>query len=255
MQFPSSEWFINSDCMEYIFVLSLFVVAFLYSSVGHGGASGYLAIMALFGIAPVFMRSTALSLNVFVSAIAFVTFTRAGYFRSRLIIPFLITSLPMAFVGALVKVRPDVYEILLGIFLLIAVARMLFIPGAIAEHPSKPPVIIALLIGATLGFFSGMIGIGGGIILSPILILFHWASVKESAAASALFILLNSLAGLLALVQSGLNMEPRLIMWIGAGVLGGISGSYLGSSRFKPVRLKYLLSAILLMASIKLLML
>jgi uncharacterized protein len=255
MQFPSSEWFKDSGCMEYIFVLSLFIVAFLYSSVGHGGASGYLAIMALFGIAPVFMRSTALSLNVFVSAIAFVTFTRAGYFRSRLIIPFLITSLPMAFVGALVKVRPDVYEILLGIFLLMAVARMLFIPGAIAEHPSRPPIIIALLIGATLGFFSGMIGIGGGIILSPILILFHWARVKESAAASALFIFLNSLAGLFALVQSGLNMEPRLILWIGAGVLGGISGSYLGSSRLKPVRLKYLLSAILLMASIKLLML
>jgi len=249
------EWFGNFECMEYIFVLSLFIVAFLYSSVGHGGASGYLAIMSLFGIAPFFMRSTALSLNVFVSAIAFVSFARAGYFRSWLIVPFLITSIPMAFVGALVKVKPDVYEIILGIFLLIAVIRMLFIPGAISEHPSKPPVIIALLIGATLGFFSGMIGIGGGIILSPILVLFRWASLKEAAAASALFIFLNSLAGLFALVQSGLNLEPGLIMWIVAGVLGGISGSYLGSSRIKPVRLKYVLSAILLVASIKLILL
>ena len=255
IQFSSWEWFENVECMEYIFVLTLFIIAFFYSSVGHGGASGYLAVMALFGIAPAFMRSTALSLNVFVSAIAFVTYTRAGYFRSRLIMPFLITSIPMAFVGALVKVKPDIYEIILGIFLLFAVARMLFIPGAVSEHPSKPPVLIALLIGATLGFFSGMIGIGGGIILSPILILFHWASVKESAAASAMFIFLNSLAGLLALVQQGLSLEPKLLMWIGAGVLGGIAGSYWGSSRLKPLRLKYVLSAILLLASIKLLML
>jgi len=178
--------------MEYIFLASLFVIAFLYSSVGHGGASGYLALMALFSIAPVFMKSTALSLNVFVAGIAFLTYTRAGFFSFRLIFPFLITSIPMAFAGALVKIKPDTYELILGVFLLFAVARMLFIPGAIAEHPSKPPIWLAMVIGAILGFFSGMIGIGGGIILSPILILLHWATMKESAAASSLFILLKS---------------------------------------------------------------
>lgn len=238
--------------MEYIFLASLFVIAFLYSSVGHGGASGYLALMALFGIAPVYMKSTALSLNVFVSAIAFLTYARAGYFRFRLIFPFLITSIPLAFLGALMKIKPGVYEIILGIFLLFAVVRMLFIPGAISEHPSKPPVWLALFIGAVLGFFSGMIGIGGGIILSPILVLFHWSTVKESAAASALFIFLNSLSGLTGLVQSGITFESRLILWIAAGVVGGIAGAYSGSYRASPGKLKYVLSVILLMASIKL---
>jgi uncharacterized membrane protein YfcA len=238
--------------MEYIFLASLFVIAFLYSSVGHGGASGYLALMALFGIAPVYMKSTALSLNVFVSAIAFLTYARAGYFRFRLIFPFLITSIPLAFLGALMKIKPGVYEIILGIFLLFAVVRMLFIPGAISEHPSKPPVWLALVIGAILGFFSGMIGIGGGIILSPILVLFHWSTVKESAAASALFIFLNSLSGLTGLVQSGITFESRLILWIAAGVVGGLAGAYSGSYRASPGKLKYVLSVILLMASIKL---
>jgi uncharacterized protein len=238
--------------MEYIFLASLFVIAFLYSSVGHGGASGYLALMALFSIAPVFMKPASLTLNIFVAGIAFITYTRAGYFRWKLIAPFLITSVPMAFAGAMLKIKPDTYEVILGIFLFFAVIRMLFIPGAIAEHPSSPPVWVSLLIGATLGFFSGMIGIGGGIILSPILILFHWATVKESAAASSLFILLNSISGLLGLLQTGLNVEPELILWIAAGILGGIAGSYTGSFRLPPGKLKYLLSVILLMACIKL---
>jgi uncharacterized membrane protein YfcA len=238
--------------MEIVFLVSLFTVAFLYSSVGHGGASGYLALMALFGMAPVFMKSTSLSLNVFVAGIAFAAYTRAGFFNFRLILPFLITSIPMAYLGAMVKVQPNIYEAILAVFLLFAVARMLFIPGAIAEHPSKPPFAVALLIGAILGFFSGMIGIGGGIILSPILILFHWATMKESAAASALFIFLNSISGLAALMHAGLSLEPRLLLWIGVGVAGGITGAYSGSVWFKPEKLKYLLTAILLMASMKL---
>jgi len=238
--------------MEYFFLISLLAVAFLYSSVGHGGASGYLALMALFGIAPAFMKSTSLSLNIFVAGIAFLAYSRAGFFRFRLILPFLITSIPLAYVGAMVKIHPQVYEVILAIFLIFAVVRMLFIRGAIAEHPSKPPFVIALLIGALLGYFSGMIGIGGGIILSPILIIFHWATMKESAAASALFIFLNSLSGLVALMNAGLDMEPRLLVWIGAGVAGGLAGSYSGSIWFKPEKLKYVLSAILLMASVKL---
>jgi uncharacterized protein len=238
--------------MEYFFLASLFVIAFLYSSVGHGGASGYLALMALFGIAPVFMKPSSLILNVFVAGIAFIAYSRAGYFRFKLIFPFLITSIPLAFAGAMLKIKPDTYEFILGVFLFFAVIRMLFIPGAIAEHPSNPPVWVSLLIGAILGFFSGMIGIGGGIILSPILILFHWATVKESAAASALFIVLNSISGILGLVQTGMNMESRLVFWIAAGLLGAIAGSYTGSYRVPPAKLKYLLSGILLMACIKL---
>jgi uncharacterized membrane protein YfcA len=238
--------------MEYFFLALLFVIAFLYSSVGHGGASGYLALMALFGIAPAFMKSTSLTLNVFVSAIAFVAYARSGYFKPRLIIPFLITSVPLAFAGAMIPVKSNVYEIILGIFLLIAVARMVFVPGAVIEKSSDPPLIISLALGALLGLFSGMIGIGGGIILSPILILFHWASIKESAAASALFILLNSLSGLTGLLAKGFDFEPRLILWIVVGVLGGIAGSYTGSARLKQGKLKYILACILLLASLKL---
>ncbi len=238
--------------MEYLFLVSLFIVAFLYSSVGHGGGTGYLALLALFGISPVFMKSTALIINVFVSAIAFFSYYKAGFFKWKLIFPFLITSIPFAYMGALIKVNPSTYKIILGIFLLIAVARMVFVPKSIREISTKVPFLPALAIGAVLGLFSGMIGIGGGIILSPVLILFHWANVKESAAASALFIFLNSLSGLFGLSSGGFSLEPRIIVWIIVGVAGGIVGSYLGSFRIKSERLKFMLAAVLLVASIKL---
>ena len=238
--------------MEYLFLVSLFVIAFLYSSVGHGGGTGYLALLALFGIAPIFMKSTALTLNVFVSAIAFFSYYKAGYFRWKLVFPFLITSIPFAYLGALMKVNPSTYKIILGIFLLFAVARMLFVPKAVTEDSKKMHWLLALAIGSVLGLFSGMIGIGGGIILSPLIILFHWGNVKESAAASALFIFLNSISGLFGLATSGFTLEPRIIIWIIVGVSGGIAGSYLGSFRIRPEKLKFMLAAVLLVASVKL---
>jgi len=238
--------------MEYLFLVSLFVIAFLYSSVGHGGGTGYLALLAIFGVAPVFMKSTALILNVFVSAIAFISYYRAGYFKWKLVFPFLVTSIPFAYIGALVKVNPSTYKIILALFLLIAVARMLFVPKSISEISTKVPFLPALVIGAALGLFSGMIGIGGGIILSPVIILSHWANVKESAAASALFIFLNSLSGLFGLATLGFSLEPRIVVWIIVGIAGGIAGSWLGSFRLKSGNLKYLLAAVLLVASIKL---
>ncbi len=238
--------------MEYLFLLSLFVIAFLYSSVGHGGGTGYLALLALWGIAPLLIKPTALTLNVFVSAIAFYSYYKAGYFKWKLIFPFLISSIPCAYLGALTRVNPSTYKIILGIFLLIAIGRMLLISNAITEKSIKMPFIPAVVIGALLGFFSGMIGIGGGIILSPIIILFHWANVKESAAASALFIFLNSLSGLSALVSGGFKFDQHLLIWITVGIIGGIAGSYIGSFRLKPNKLKFVLAAVLLLASIKL---
>jgi uncharacterized protein len=238
--------------MDYLFLASLFLIALLYSSVGHGGASGYLALIALAGISPFYMKPTALTLNLFVSAIAFIAYYRAGYFRLRIILPFLLTSIPMAHIGARIHINPSAYKIILGIFLLIAVGRMLFIHGSVTEDSKRVPVLPALLIGAVLGFFSGMIGIGGGILLSPILILMHWGNLKESAAASSLFIFLNSLAGLTALIQGGLVYESRIVEWIIIGVAGGIAGSFLGSKKLPSVKLKYVLAAILIMASAKL---
>jgi uncharacterized protein len=238
--------------MEYIFLVSLLVIAFLYSSVGHGGASGYLALMALAGISPLTMKPTALTLNLFVSAIAFIAYYRAGYFKMRIILPFLLTSIPMANIGARIQIDPVAYKIILGVFLLIAVGRMLLIHNSVTEHSNKVPVIPALIIGAVLGFFSGMIGIGGGILLSPVLILMHWANIKQSAAASALFIFLNSMAGLMAVFQAGFVYESHLIGWIAAGVAGGIAGSYMGSRKIPSIKLKYVLAVILIMASAKL---
>ena len=240
--------------MEYIFLVSLFVIAFLYSSVGHGGGSGYLALMALAGFAPQFMRSTSLTLNIFVSMIAFIAYFKAGYFRFTLILPFLLSSIPMAYFGALLPIQPTVYKIILSLFLLGAIARMLFIPNAVSEQPGKPSLPVALLIGAVLGLLSGMIGIGGGIILSPVLILFHWANMKQAAAASALFIFLNSISGLIGLFQTGFNYDPHIISWIVVGVAGGIAGSYSGSFKIHADKLKYILATVLLVASIKLLL-
>lgn len=238
--------------MEYLFLFLLFVVAFLYSSVGHGGGSGYLALMALFGMAPESMRSTSLTLNIFVSLIAFLAYYKGGFFRPRLVFPFLLSSIPMAYVGAGIKIHPTTFKIILGIFLLIAIGRMLFIHNAVGESTRKPPFWVALLIGALLGLFSGMIGIGGGIILSPILLLMHWANMKETAAASALFIFLNSVAGLSGLLQAGFHYDARLLSWIVFGILGSMAGSYSGSFKLPATRLKYILAATLLVASIKL---
>ena len=239
--------------MDYLLLFCLFLVAFLYSSIGHGGGSGYLALFALFSIAPVYMKSTALTLNLFVSAISFFSYYRGGHFRLRLIAPFLITSIPAAYLGALMHVDPRVYKIILGIFLLIAIARMLIVPRSVGEAKSRPGILPALLIGTVLGFFSGMIGIGGGIILSPLLLLFRWANLKETAAASAIFIFLNSASGLVGVFQSGYTIEPRVLLWIVAGVAGAIMGSYMGSFKLDASKLKYLLSAVLLFASFKLL--
>jgi len=238
--------------MEYLFLFLLLVVAFLYSSVGHGGGSGYLALMALFGMAPETMRVTSLTLNIFVSLIAFIAYYRAGYFRFKLVYPFLLTSIPMAFVGAGIQINPTAFKIILGIFLLAAIGRMLLVPNSLAEHTKRPHLLLAMVIGALLGLFSGMIGIGGGIILSPLLLLMHWANMKETATASALFIFLNSVAGLSGLLHAGSSLDPRLAGWIVVAFAGSMAGSYLGSSRFNTNKLKYILAATLLVASIKL---
>ena len=238
--------------MEVLFLVALFVIAFLYSSVGHGGGSGYLALMALIGTAPELMRSTSLTLNVFVSLIAFIAYYKAGFFHFKLLFPFLLSSIPFAFLGAVLPIQPAVYKFILAVFLLIAIARMLFIPNSVTEQTTQPSFVLALLIGAVLGLLSGMIGIGGGIILSPILILFHWANIKEAAAASALFIFLNSVSGLLGLFKTGFHYNPHLLSWIIVGIIGGVAGSYSGSFKLQAGKLKYILAVVLLVASLKL---
>lgn len=237
---------------ELLFVISLMLIAFFYSSVGHGGASGYLALMALFGFAPGSIRYYALILNLVVSSIAFISYYRAGFFRLKKVLPFLITSIPSAYIGAQFSINPTVYKFILGIMLIIAVMRMLFVSNAENENTKDPPFILALGIGSALGLVSGIIGIGGGILLSPIIILAGYARIKEASAASALFIFLNSASGLAGLLNSHFSFQVHIGYWISAVVLAGFAGSAMGSRTFSEMNLKKVLSLVLIAASIKL---
>ena len=236
---------------EIFFILAMAVIAMLYSSVGHGGASGYLGLMALFGIDVVLMKPSALILNLFVSSIAFIAYYRAGHFRWRLLLPFAATSIPMAFLGATLEIPPELYKKILGVCLLIAALRILIRPGKDGAQ-RKISLPIALASGALIGFFSGMIGIGGGIILSPLLLLTRWGGMKETAAASAAFIFLNSAAGLTGHVTAGMEVSPRIAIWIVAVMAGGLLGSWTGGFRMTVAQLKYLVTAVLVIASLKL---
>lgn len=240
---------------DFIFFSLVFLLAVLYSSVGHGGASGYLALMALFSFPPDFMRPTALILNVFVSSIAFYSFYRGGHFKLKLLLPFIITSLPFAFLGGMLSINPKIYKIILGLFLLVAVARMFFSPKNTGGEIKPINNALALGIGAILGFLSGLIGIGGGIILSPILILLRWADLKQTAAVSAAFIIINSVSGLLGQSTVSLNLAPQALIMLAVAITGGITGAYLGSTKASNKVLVVALSSVLVFAGIKLIFL
>lgn len=236
-----------------LFYILLFLVAFLYSSVGHGGASGYLALMALFSITPEIMKPTALLLNLFVSLTSFIQFYRGKHFNWKLFLPFAITSVPMAYLGGRMALADDIYKKILGILLLIPIIRFLFFANIKIEEIKKADVILSLLIGAAIGLLSGLIGIGGGIILSPILLLLKWADMKQTAAISALFIFVNSLSGLAGQLQKGISFSADMYAYVAVAFVGGICGAYFGSLKFKQNILQYLLAIVLVIASYKLL--
>jgi uncharacterized membrane protein YfcA len=237
---------------DFLLLLALGLVAFLYASVGHGGASGYLALLAVAGVAPEVMKPSALILNLFVSMSSFVQFYRGGHFRWSAFWPFAVASVPLAFVGAGIPLAAGLYKQLLGVCLLLAVGRLLWRP---AEREAVRPVPrpAAWLTGGTIGLLSGMLGIGGGIILSPVLLLFRWATLKETAAISALFIFVNSLSGLSNLLLSGYRPEPQTLSWLAVAFGGGLIGGYLGSRRFNVPTLRGVLALGLAVASVKLL--
>ena len=240
---------------ELLFYIALPLTAFLYASVGHGGASGYLALMALFSFAPEEMRPTALVLNLFVAGVSFIQFARQDYFQWKLFLIFAILSIPASFLGGLLHIDPKWYKIILGGFLLIATARMLGVFGTEKQAERKMSLPIGLMIGAGIGFFSGLIGIGGGIILSPVILLLGWGNTKQAAATSALFIWVNSAAGLMGQWSSGVTFTDELWLFIGLTIIGGFAGAYLGSKILNDQKLRFVLGFVLVLASIKLIFL
>jgi hypothetical protein len=235
-----------------LFYLLLFLVAFLYASVGHGGASGYLALMALFSIAPDIMKPTALLLNLFVSAVSFIQYYRGGHFKWNLFWPFALTSVPLAFLGGLILIDAEVYKRILGILLLIPIARFLFFSNIKAEQVREANTLGSLLIGGFIGFLSGLIGIGGGIILSPLLLLLKWADMKQTAAISALFIFVNSLSGLAGQLTKGIQLSNEMYWYVAIAFIGGLCGAYFGALKFQQAILKNMLALVLIVAAYKL---
>ncbi len=238
--------------MELYIALTLFVVGFLYASVGHGGASGYIAVFSLFGIPVIQYKPLILVLNMLGAGTGFTQFWRAGHFKWSTCWPFLITSIPAAFIGARYMVVGRLYFLLLGVALILPTIRLLGIAPKEHAHSKPVNVSLALLMGALLGGLSGMLNIGGGIFLSPLLILLGWANAKEAAASSAIFITLNSLSGLLG-STSPIYIDSQISVWFCSAAAGGFLGAYFGSARFQMATVRTLLSVVLMIACCKLL--
>lgn len=240
--------------MSVSFFILLFIVALLYASVGHGGASGYLALMAIYGFAPEVMKPSALILNLFVSLTSFIMFYKGGHFKWKLFLPFAIASIPFSFLGGTIALDAAVYKKVLGILLLFPVIRFFFYPNTDDKDLKTSNLVLSILVGAVIGFLSGLIGIGGGILLSPILLLLGWTNQKQTAAISALFIFVNSIAGLAGQYSKGIHLEPQMLSFVGIAFVGGLIGAWMGSLRFNQQILKYTLAVVLFMASIKLIL-
>ena len=242
-----------------LMLLALLFVAMgaLYASVGHAGASGYLAAMALLGVPMASMRSTALAVNVCVACIACVQFVRAGHFSWRLFWPFAVASVPAAFVGGWISLPARSMQMVIGAALLLAAARMAWMATGLrlAARPARmPAVAVAAGCGGALGLVAGLTGTGGGIFLSPLLLACRWADPKRTAATSAVFILVNSVAGLGGLSLRGPLPTSHLVLLAGAACAGGAVGAFWGSRHAPPAALNWILSIVLLVAGGKLLL-
>ena len=234
-----------------ILLAAVFAVALLYACVGHAGASGYIAVMTLLGLAPGVVRPTALILNVLVATIGSIQYARAGHFSWTLFWPFAVLSVPLAFVGGYTSLPIGWFRVLVGLVLLFSAARFVMrsTPDPVPHPPTKARATVT---GGALGLLAGLTGTGGGIFLTPLLLICEWSTTKRAAATSAVFILVNSIAGL-AGNFSATHILPAVALPLAlTAAFGGTIGSHLGSRRFDPIVVKRLLAAVLLVAGLKL---
>jgi uncharacterized membrane protein YfcA len=244
--------------MDQVFILAaLFLVAaVLYGMVGHAGASAYLAIMALVGVAPGVMRPTALVLNILVASIVSLRFARAGFVRPVAALHFVAGSIPAAFVGGAITLPGEIYRPMVGAVLIFAAFRFgVTAARAGDEFPPRPPVLLAVVSGAVIGVLAGLTGTGGGIFLTPLILAAGWAGTRFAAGTSAIFILANSISGLAGNIASVGNVPSAIPLWLAAVAVGGIIGSELGSRRLPAPWLRRGLALVLLVAGLKLIFL
>ncbi len=231
----------------------IFVVALLYSTVGHAGGSGYIAVLALLGMAPVLMKPTALTLNIIVALIGTVRFYRAGFFSWRTFWPFAIASIPAAYIGGSLTLPVAIYKSIVGVVLLYSAVRLFWsADSADNRKTTLVPIWLALVVGAAIGLLAGLTGVGGGIFLSPVLLLMHWARTKETSGVSAAFILVNSIAGLSAQYSVITYLPNDLIYWAPAALVGGWIGTELGTRLLPVSGIRKCLSVVLVLAGLKL---
>src|SRR6201981_909471 len=230
--------------------LAVGLIAFLYSSVGHAGASGYIATMTLFGLAATTIRPTALVVNILVASIGTFQFWRAGHFSWKLFWPFALLSIPAAYVGGYLQPSASVLRVLIGLVLLFSAARLMFRQSDPPQTfpPSRP---MALSVGAGLGFLAGLTGTGGGIFLTPLLLFCRWTHIRQPAAVSALFIWVNSIAGLVGYFTKVHSVPSLGFILAAAAIVGGLVGSHLGSRRFAVRVISLCLATVLLIGGMK----
>lgn len=236
--------------------LLIFLAATLYSSVGHAGASGYLAAMALFGLAPDVMRPTALALNILVASLAVYRYSRAGQNDWRLLVPFVLTSVPAAFIGGLIHVPPSLYRPLVGVVLIFSAVHLARTAQRAATGDAavrRPPPAMALAAGAGLGLLAGLTGTGGGIFLSPLILFMGWAGTRTALGVASAFILLNSIAGLAGTTFSIGALPAALPVWAMAALAGGLIGTQLGTKTLPVPGIRYALALVLAVAGAKML--
>ena len=239
---------------DIIVAILFFLTAALYASVGHAGASGYLAVMALFGFAAPVMRPTALALNIIVAAIGTYKFYRAGNFSWRIFLPFAAGSIPFAFIGGALTLPTQIYKPIVGAVLLYSTIRLFQSTrwnGKDNAEPAPVPVWMGVSVGVVIGLLSGLTGVGGWIFLSPRIVLMNWADARHSAGVSAAFILVNSAAGLLGHSGGLSNLPASIPPWAVVVIVGGYLGAEFGSRRFSNATIKRLLAAVLVIGGLK----